>query len=322
MAKYKPQHTRLLFIDKKIREGNFPNCTSLAEEWEVSAKTIQRDLDYMKYQLDAPLEYSAKHRGHRYTEEQYRLPALDIKQSDLFGIYLAEKLLEQYEGTPIYKSLCSVFDKIEQALPEKISVTPLQEQSRFTVIPPFATTVSPDIWEVVIDALRESRQLEITYKTPAGQPGRRVLDPYHVVRFEGDWYVVGQCHLREDIRTFSLSRMYSATRTGKKFTIPEDFSFRELSGSHFGVHWTEGEIEVKIRFNQRVAEYVKERSWHRSQRIEECGNGDVILSMTVNHLLELKRWILSWGADAQVIEPESFARDIRGTLVNAADLYH
>ena len=69
MAKYKPQHSRLLFIDRKIREGRHPNCSSMAEEWEVSRKTIQRDLDYMRYQLDAPLEYSAKHRGYFYTEE-------------------------------------------------------------------------------------------------------------------------------------------------------------------------------------------------------------------------------------------------------------
>lgn len=114
-----------------------PSITWHTEKWEVSAKTIQRDLDYMRYQLDAPIEYSAKHRGHRYTEEQYQLPAMDIKQSDLFGIYLAEKLLGQYTGTPVHKSLCSVFAKIELAIPEKISVYPLQDQARFTVIPAF-----------------------------------------------------------------------------------------------------------------------------------------------------------------------------------------
>jgi hypothetical protein len=57
MAKYKPQHSRLLFIDREINTGKHPNCGSLALEWEVSPKTIQRDLDYMKYQLDAPSWY-------------------------------------------------------------------------------------------------------------------------------------------------------------------------------------------------------------------------------------------------------------------------
>ena len=94
MAKYKPQHSRLLFIDRKLNEGRYPNCRTLAEEWEVSRKTIQRDLDYMRYQLDAPIEYSSNKRGYYYTEQNFKLPAISIKESDLFAIYLAEKVLE------------------------------------------------------------------------------------------------------------------------------------------------------------------------------------------------------------------------------------
>jgi len=93
MAKYKPQHARLLFIDREINTGRFPNCRKLAQEYEVSGKTIQRDLDYMRYQLDAPLEYSAKHRGYYYTEKNYKLPAIDIKESDLLPCTLPTSCL-------------------------------------------------------------------------------------------------------------------------------------------------------------------------------------------------------------------------------------
>lgn len=89
----------------------------------------------------------------------------------------------------------------------------------------------------------------------------------------------------------------------------------------FGVHWRDGEINVKIRFNKRVADYVRERTWHPSQEIVKCKEGDIILSLTVNHLLELKRWILSWGCDAQVLEPDSFTRDIGQTLIKASEIY-
>ncbi len=321
MAKYKPQHARLLFIDRKIREGRHPNCSSLAEEWEVSRKTIQRDLEYMRYQLDAPLEYSAKNRGYCYTEQQYKLPAMNIRERDLFGVYLAEKLLVQYEGTPIYDSLCSVFKKIEAALPNKISMDPAGDQSKFTVFPPFSTTIDPAVWEIMIDCLRSSHQVHIAYKTPGKGPIERTIDPYHGLRFEGDWYVVGYCHLRAEIRTFSLSRIVTAKKSGKFFQIPEDFDFQQLSGGHFGVHWGEAEIEVKIRFNKQVAEYVRERTWHPTQKVDDGENGTIILSLTVNHLLELKRWILSWGGDAQVLAPASFAQDLRRTLQQAAGQY-
>jgi proteasome accessory factor B len=317
MGKFKPQHSRLLFIDKEISTGKYPDCSYLARGWEVSIKTIQRDLEFMRYQLDAPLEYSAKHRGYYYTEENFKLPALSMKESELFGMYLSEKLLAQYEGTPIYKTLCSVFEKIEQSLPDKISMDPTKDQNKFTVIPPFSTTVVPEVWETLIDSLRTSQQIQVEYKTPGQERVTRDLDPYHAVRFEGDWYIVGHCYLRNDIRTFSMSRIVAAKKTGNSFTIPEDFDFKKLSGSHFGVHWSNEEFQVKIRFSKRVADYVEERIWHPSQKIKNCHNGDVILSLSVNHLLELKRWILSWGEDAYVIEPESFTQSIKETLIQS-----
>lgn len=321
MPKYKPQHSRMLFIDRKIREKGYPSRRSLAEEWEVSDKTIQRDLDYMRFELNAPLEYSALQRGFFYTEEEYQLPAMNLRESDLFAIYLADKLLGQYEGTPVYDSLKSVFRKIEDSLPQKIAPHSTDEQSRFTVIPPFSTTIAPEVLATVFDCLRTSTQLEIEYQNPGGTPAQRRIDPYHGVRFEGDWYVVGFCRLREEIRTFSLARIISAKKGSVRFSLPADFDFRQFTGSHFGVHWGKEAVEVRIRFTRRVAAYVRERQWRPSQRIEEQQDGALILSLTVNHLLELKRWILSWGADAQVLAPLSLVEELKNTAEQLRSMY-
>jgi len=321
MAKYKPQHSRLLFIDREINTGRYPNCSSLAGEWEVSCKTIQRDLDYMRYQLNAPLEYSAKHRGYFYTEKNFKLPAIDIKESDLFAIYLADKLLIQYEGTPLYDSLCSVFQKIEHSLPNKVSLDLGNEPSRFTVFPPSNTIIRPGIWETVSSAIRLSHRLEIEYQTPGRDPSIRKLDPYHGVRFEGDWYVVGFCHLRKDILTFSLARIINAKMLPDVFEISADFDFHKLTGSHFGIHWSNKEIEVKILFDKSVAGYINERKWHPSQEVLQNPDGSLVLSLTVNHLLELKRWILSWGNMAQVLEPKSFVEDLKKTIAVMQERY-
>ncbi len=322
MAKYKPQHSRLLFIDKQIREKRFPNCSSLADEWEISAKTFQRDLDYMRYQLNAPLEYSAKERGYFYTEDEYQLPAINIKESDLFAMYLADKLLGQYEGTPIYDSLSSVFRKIEDSLPDKVTTKPGNDQSLFTIFPPFSTVILPEVFETVIDCLRTSTRLEIEYRSPGGKALCRQIDPYHGVRFEGDWYVVAYCHLRGEIRTFSLTRMVVARKMKERFVVPGDFDYRKLSGGQFGIYWGDGDIEVKILFTRKAATYVRERLWHPSQIIDENSDGSLILSLTVNHLLELTRWILSWGAMAQVLEPPHLIDKIKEEMKIGAEMYH
>ncbi len=103
--------------------------------------------------------------------------------------------------------------------------------------------------------------------------------------------------------------------------LPKDFDFQKLSGSRFGVHRGDEDINVEILFSRRVADYVKERIWHSGLHIEEHKSGDVTLFLTVNHLLELKRWILSWGVEARVLAPDSLAREIRQILLDAANCY-
>lgn len=312
MAKYKPQHNRLLFIDQKLNEGRYPNCRTLAEEWEVSRKTIQRDLDYMRYQLDAPIEYSSDKRGYYYTEQNFKLPAISIRESDLFAIYLAEKVLEQYEGTPVYDNLCTVFKKIEDSLPKKLAGESIHDFSRFSFLCSSTTLVDPGVWNTIFTGLRDLNTIEMEYQSRESlEPVARKLDPYHGIRFDGDWYVVGFCHLREDIRTFSLARIIKARKLDARFTIPSDFDFRKLTGSHFGIHWTDNEIRVRILFQPAAAKFIRERHWHASQMVEEQEDGSLILYLTVNHLLELKRWILSWGSGAKVLEPESLVEELK-----------
>ena len=94
MRKNKVQLLRLVFIDQKIREGmqtgKLANCSGMSREYEVSPKTIMRDIDYLKYQRDAPIEYDSSRKGYFYTEENFSLPALTLNESDLFAICIAQ----------------------------------------------------------------------------------------------------------------------------------------------------------------------------------------------------------------------------------------
>ena len=120
MQKFKPQYRRLLFIDREIRENAFPNCTTIAAEWEVSAKTIQRDIEYLRDQLEAPIAYDALRHGYFYTEPNFALPAISISESDLFSVCVAQTVLSQFRNTPLFRKLSSVFEKIRDALPDLV----------------------------------------------------------------------------------------------------------------------------------------------------------------------------------------------------------
>jgi predicted DNA-binding transcriptional regulator YafY len=322
MGKFKPQLSRLAFIDRRIGEGSYPNSSSLAREYEVSSRTILRDIEYMRDMLDAPVEYDTSRRGYYYTEPQYHLPAIDIRESDLFAICIAEKALEQYANTPIYDKLSSVFDKLRALLPDRVSVNASWIDTHYTFMRESHTIIDPEIWETVSLSLRRRKRVRITHqKAGSRSPIKRLVDPYHIVNYRGEWYLIGLCHLRYATLRFAISRIKKAEITDQDFNVSDSFDFKAFMGSHFGITTEEKEYTVRIEFSPSQAPYIRERTWHPAQVIKEKGEGSVVLSFPTNSLFEVKRWVLSWGGDARVLSPKTLADQVRDELTQAAGRY-
>jgi len=324
--KFKPQFLRLLFIDGKLREGTrsglLPNCTTLAEEYEISTKTIQRDIDYLKWQLGAPIEYDAVRRGYCYTEDDFVLPALRITESDLFAICITEKVLVQYRNTPIYEKLKGIFSKLEAYLPDKITVHPSALDDRLSFFPEASTRIDPAIWEVAFRALRTSRTLDFRYKIPTFETAYdNRLDPYHAVGYRGEWYLIGRCHYKDALRVFGLSRIQDAAVSDDIFTVPANFDFQAQWHNSFGIITSDEQHEVAVRFTPDQAPYVKERDWHPTQSFEDHPDGSTIMTFNVPHLFEVKRWVLTWGKGVRVLEPTALVEMVRADLRGALEAY-
>jgi proteasome accessory factor B len=315
MPKFKPQYRRLLFIDKRLREGRYPNCSTLAAEWEVSAKTIMRDIDYLRDELDAPIEYDAVQHGYYYAEASYRLPAITISESDLFAVCIAEKALQQFRKTPLHSRLASVFEKIEQSLPDHVSVQPAWVDSRISIFPDAATTIDPDVWDTTARALRENRRTRLRHQSPGrDRPINHDVAPYHLVGYKGEWYLIGYSQAHGEVRTFALSRVRSVELLDDTCEVPEDFDLDSLTGDHFGIMWGTRTYQVRVRFDAKVAPYIREREWHSKQKLTQSRDGSVVLGFPTSHLNEVKDWILSWGPGATALAPKSLVARIRSDL--------
>ena len=89
----------------------------------------------------------------------------------------------------------------------------------------------------------------------------------------------------------------------------------------FGVHSGQGEFEVVIRFNVRVADYIREKKWHDSQQLRELKDGGVELRMKLSSLAEVERWVLSWGGNARVSKPAELADAVRAAAKRILDAH-
>jgi proteasome accessory factor B len=313
----RPPVERMLRIHQAIQSGKHPNAVSLAQELEVSTKSIHRDLEFMRDRLELPLEFSAARHGYHYTEEVSAFPTLQITEGELFALLVAEKALQQYRGTTFERPLLSAFKKMAASLPDTISLNLADWEQTIS----FRTSAEPILnlenFDTLAKATAQRRQLELTYRKPGRRETElRLVDPYHLANINGEWFLFAWCHLRRDIRTFVPARIQAAKLTGKTFVRPQKFSLKKRLRDSFGVQSGQGQFDVLIRFNELVADYIREKKWHESQELRELPDGGVELRMRLSSLAEVERWILGWAGNARVIEPPELAESVKQSAQN------
>src|SRR6188474_3593709 len=108
----RPPLERMMRMHERLKAGRYPNCRKLAEELEVSSKTVQRDIDFMRYRLGLPIEYDQLHFGFYYTEPVASFPSIEVSEGEIVALFVAQKALAQYRGTSFEKPLAAAFQKI------------------------------------------------------------------------------------------------------------------------------------------------------------------------------------------------------------------
>ncbi|MFO1488874.1 MAG: WYL domain-containing protein [Verrucomicrobiota bacterium] len=302
----------MIRIHQAIQSGKLPNATRLAGELEVTTKTIQRDIEFMRDRLELPIEYDGSRFGYFYGQEVTAFPTMQITEGELFALIVAEKALQQYRGTTFEKPLLSAIKKMEQSLPDTISINLPDLEQTISFRTRAEQILNLETFDLLAKAAANRQQLEIAYRKPGrADSEQRTIDPYHLANINGEWYLFAYDHLRNDIRTFAPARIQKARTTGREFPRPEKFSLEKRLRDSFGVQSGEGQYDVVIHFDPRVADYIREKRWHGSQELRELKNGAVELRLKLSSLKEIERWILGWGGDARVLQPRELAGAIR-----------
>ena len=309
----RPPLRRFLAIERSVRSGAYPNSESLAEELEVDSRTVQRDIAFLKDQLGAPLEFCRKRNGYHLTDLSWTLPAFQLTEGELVSVFLAERLMRQYRGTPFETDLARAFDRITRMLPEEITVSLAAAAETLSVTPCVLTTQDVETFHSLTNAIQQSRQLRLLYWSASqNRDTDRIVDPLHLSLVDNDWYLIAYCHTRQEIRMFSTVRIRGAKPTSQKFQRPEDFDITKYLGNSFRA--VRGDPDqtwnVRLRFGPEMSGRISEKVWHHTQQLEPQPDGSVIMHLQVSSLIEIRRWVLYWGADCRVLEPEELRCDV------------
>ncbi|MEW6405478.1 MAG: WYL domain-containing transcriptional regulator [Chloroflexota bacterium] len=315
---------RIYRIDAYIRNGTYPNVPRLAEKLEVSRRTIERDLAYLRDLLNAPLAYNRERNGYSYNDS-FQLPPLNLTEGEVLALFLSSRVLSQYRGSPYERLIRDAFEKICAALPETLSpdFALVNETLSFNVEPLRGDERQLlKAHQTLLDAIRNRNTVELDYYTASrDEHNTRRLDPYHLRYHGGAWYLIAYCHWRGQTLIFALDRISNLRLTEHHFQPDPDFDIHAYLGDSLSLE-RGGEVEeVRIKFDPFQARYIRERQWHPSQEITEHPDGSLTLILWVRGLGEVKRWIMSLGHHAEVLAPDRLRMEVLAEVERMGEMY-
>jgi proteasome accessory factor B len=270
----------------------------------------------------APIEYNARNHGYHYNDGAYELPSLVITEGDLLAVLVADRALSSYRNSPFYGRLKSVFERLTDLLPNRVTVQSSDLAGRMSVISEPVTEIAPQVWSVLHECLGEERAAVLHYRAPGYREAAvRIIDPYHIVAYRGEWYVIGYSHHDEEVRIYALSRIVSCKRHSSSFRRPEDFDPAAYIDPAFGVFLGGPEHEIAVRFDAPVASKIAERQWHPNQTVEWLDDGGIVLRFRSNQLNQTLYWVSQWGPNAEILEPAELRARAAAWLEGAARRY-
>ena len=312
----------MLRIHEELRRGAFTNCTKLANSLEVSRKTVVRDIAFMRDRLELPIEFDARINAYRYTHAVSAFPTVQVSEGELLALLVARKALEQYRGTPFHRQLEASFEKLTGGLKDRISFSPADELQSVSFKNVGLGKADMTVFNTLSSATLRQHELEFDYRKP-GETGtaRRRVQPYHLAHRENLWYLVGFDSERRALRTFALPRISNPTVFKTQFVRPPDFSPEKFFSNALGVLGGERDYRVTIRFSAAVADRVREREWHESQELRNLPDGRLELRLRLGALPEIERWVLTWGSDAEVVQPKELRERLKAIAATLLKLY-
>jgi len=306
----------------RLRAGRPLQATDMAAHFEVGVRTAYRDIDFLRDQMRAPIEYDRGRGTYRLTDLTTPLPPALFTQGEVVALFFAEKVLGQYRGTPYEADVAAAFRKIQSLLPEAIQVFPDRLIPHLSLDLGPLPEGDPRVFREVVDGLSRRRRLLIRYRSlSSGRTRDRLVEPYRVFNLRGVWYLAAYDHARHAVRDFALHRIRKVTVTEEPYEIDPRFDFKAYMAGAFSIEKGERPVNVAIRFGPRQARWIRERPWHPSARIQERLDGGCVLRMRVAVTSELARWVMQFGPEAEVLGPRSFRSAVARKLRAAGRPY-
>lgn len=286
---------RLIGILSVLLQKERTTAPELAKRFEVSRRTINRDIDVL-LRAGIPIQTEQGFGGGIRIMDGYRMDRTVLTSRDMQMILAGLRSLDSVSGSRYYGQL---MEKLQAGSSEFISG---KDFMLIDLSSWYKGTLTPKI-ETIQSAVENRHLLEFRYYAPSGE-SRRMIEPYDLVFQWSSWYVWGWCRDRQDYRLFKLNRMDEVTESGQEF-VCRNAPMPDLSEEKI----FPGGIRVRALFSPDMKwRLVEEFGPHC---FTETDGGRLLFTADYTDRMDLVTWLLTFGAKAEVLEPADVRSELR-----------
>ena len=287
-----------------------------ARDLDCAVRTIWRDLQVLQAAgfpvYDEPMADGRRSVWRVEDSFKRRLP-LKLTLAELAALLMSRDVLGPAGAGVLGPAITSSFEKIASILSK--DALGLIDRMRDTIgvraVGAKLQAPAAEHLTAIQHALMDHRRLRLRYYSMSrDETTDRRVDPYHLTLYGGGFYLVGYCHLRQATRLFAVERIRECEVLAARFDIPEAFDVERYLEGAWGI--IRGDIVgVKVIFAPALARYIRDRLWHPTQKFRELDGGRLEMTLRVADTLEVRRWILGFGSEAEVLEPAALREALR-----------
>jgi predicted DNA-binding transcriptional regulator YafY len=316
-------YERYNWFHGQIKAGRYPNARKLAEEFELSEKQAQREIEFIRDRLGAPLSYDSTRKGYEYEDDTYELPPIWYKEDELLALCLALRLASTLPDHQFKDSLHDLLKKFltYRFLDSPPSLEELKEKVSVKNVEYYK--VDETVFHRVVDSIFRNESLRISYHTPhKDETTERVIQPLHLLCYMGSWHLIAFCTLKRELRNFALSRIRTIESVPEVVKLPKRLvSVKDYINKNFGLMSGGESIEVCLKFSPEVSQWVSEQIWFSSQEVSRNEDGSICMKFPVADFREVRREILKYGASVEVLSPDELREEIKDEIERMTRIY-
>src|SRR5256712_3976676 len=315
---------RFYKIDQLLKDRKVVSFATFKEVLGMSRASVKRDLDYMRDRFNAPIDYDRAANGYRFGEPRtgprYELPGLWFSADEAYALLSMHTLLAELQPGLLEPHVAPLQARLRAILGGEPAWEDIEKRIR--VFQPERRTAPTEHFGIVATAVLKRSRLWIRhYHRKDDRETEREISPQRLVHYRDNWYVDGYCHVREALRSFAVDAIRAAELRDTRAEEVPAAELDEHLGAGYGIFAGREVQWASLRFTPEAARWVAAQSWHPKQRARFDPEGSYLLEVPYAHDRELLMEILKFGADVEVLAPESLRQRVAESLKQAASRY-